>query len=132
MFSAKAVVARRSRPSKSQRLNIRRKNHLARRLGIDLKKLETVARYVRLHYNPTQVREKKDKTSVREIDAPKPLLKGIQRQIHWELLAPLWLPDSIHAYRTGRSNSHGNASTRGAGILLGRGHSSILSEYIAL
>jgi len=61
--------------------------------------LETLAEYVDLHYNPTRPKEKKDRLSLREIDAPKPRLKTIQRAIHVRLLAPLWLPDSVHAYR---------------------------------
>lgn len=84
-------------------LNIRTKNHLAKRLGIKLEILEGFAQYADLHYNPTRRKEKKDRTSVREIDAPKPKLKRIQRQIHVRLLSPLWLPESIHGYRTGHS-----------------------------
>jgi hypothetical protein len=84
-------------------LNIRTLDHLALRLGVRLNVLEEVAKYVPLHYNPTRANEKKDKTSFREIDAPKPLLKKIQRQIHVKLLAPMWLPDIVHGYRARHS-----------------------------
>jgi RNA-directed DNA polymerase len=86
-----------------RQLNIQTKEHLALRLGVDLATLEGVARYLPLHYNPTRVREKKDGKSFREIDAPRYLLKTIQRKIHVKLLAPLWLPDVIHGYRSNRS-----------------------------
>ncbi len=84
-------------------LKIRTKKHLALRLGIELTRLEGVAKYLALHYNPTRVRKKRDGNSFREIDAPRPLLKKIQRRIHVQLLVPLWLPDVIHGYRAKRS-----------------------------
>ena len=83
-------------------LKIRSRHHLAQRIGVPLPILEEVARFVDLHYNPTWVKEKKD-GSGREIDAPKPLLKGIQKQIHANLLSRLWLPHTIHGYRRRRS-----------------------------
>lgn len=39
----------------------------------------------------------------RTIEPPRHLLKHVQRQIHATLLARLWLPDEIHAYRPRRS-----------------------------
>ena len=83
-------------------LNIRSKRHLAQRLRIPIDVLENVAHYAALHYNPTRTRVKKDSKALREIDAPQRLLKRIQREIH-QLLSSLWLPDSIHGYRCGRS-----------------------------
>lgn len=77
--------------------------HLARRLSLPLSKLESVAKFADLLYNPTTPRAKKSGAAPRPIDAPKPRLKAIQRRIHVELLAPLWLPDSIHGYRIDHS-----------------------------
>lgn len=84
-------------------LNIRSRDHLARRLAVPLRVLNQLARHVVWHYNPTRLREKKGGGKPREINAPRPRLKKIQRRINGTLLAGLWLPDSIHAYRTGRS-----------------------------
>src|SRR5262245_11779525 len=92
-----------SSPRTPEFLKLRSPKHLAQRLGFPLSVLEEVAYYTDLHYNPTWVQPKRDGISLREIDAPKPLLKRIQRQIHVELFAPLWLPDFIHGYRARHS-----------------------------
>jgi RNA-directed DNA polymerase len=89
-------------PRPYRHLKIRTREHLAQRVGVPLPVLEEVARFVDLHYNPTWVKQKKD-GSGREIDAPKPLLKHIQKQIHAKLLVRIWLPDPIHGYRRRRS-----------------------------
>ena len=84
-------------------LNIRSLEHLAQRLSCPLEILKNVAEYLALHYDATRLREKSDGGTVREIDAPRSLLKKVQRRINACLLGDLWLPDSIHAYRVGRS-----------------------------
>lgn len=84
-------------------LDIRTLDHLALRLGIELQVLKQVAKHPVWHYHDPWSRQKRDGGSRREINAPRNPLKGIQRRINKVLLADLWLPDSLHAYRAGRS-----------------------------
>jgi RNA-directed DNA polymerase len=84
-------------------LNIHTLEHLARRLAVPLSVLEETATYVDLHYGPSRYLVKKDKISLRTIEAPRAHLKEIQRGIYRNLLANVWVPDSLHAYRKKRS-----------------------------
>ncbi len=98
-------------------LNLRSVRHLARRLRVSLETLEGLVAYHGLQYNPGRHLEKPDGRSVRVIDAPRALLKSVQRKIHSELLAPAWLPDSVHAYRVGRSIRSASVPHEGARFL---------------
>src|SRR6266498_92801 len=84
-------------------LNLRSLQHLALRLNLPLHLLESVAEFLHLHYDQPRSYPKKDGSTGRRIDAPRQLLKRIQRRLNECLLDHLWLPDSIHAYRRGRS-----------------------------
>ena len=85
-----------------RRLDLRTLPHLSRRIDIRLDRLQEVARYVDLHYGERRI-AKRDSDALRTIEAPGKLLKQIQRSINVNVVAPLWLPDSLHAYRVGRS-----------------------------
>jgi RNA-directed DNA polymerase len=95
------------------RLNVRTLDHLARRLAVPLSVLEETATYVDLHYGPSRYLTKKDKASFRTIEAPRAHLKEIQRCIYRNLLAGIWLPDSLHAYRKDHSVISAMAPHRG-------------------
>lgn len=83
-------------------LNIRTLQHLALRLNLPLRILESLAEDTASHYKPLPPVPKKG-GGTRTIEPPRHLLKHVQRQIHATLLARLWLPDEIHAYRPRRS-----------------------------
>jgi len=85
------------------RLDIRSMKHLALRLAFPLEILENVAEFLPLQYDASRSHPKREAGKVRTIDAPRFLLKRIQRRINEKLLQNLWLPDIIHAYRRGRS-----------------------------
>lgn len=112
-----ALRGRRSPEEGRLQLKLRTVEHLARRLGFPREVLESVAQYIDLQYGPSRFHPKRDERSVREIDAPRPLLKRIQRRIHATLLANLWLPDSVHAYRAGRSARSAAAPHAGRAFL---------------
>jgi hypothetical protein len=95
------------------RLDLKTLGHLARRLAVPLDVLEQTAIYADLHYGPSRYLAKKDKTSFRTIEAPRAHLKEIQRNIYRTLLAGVWVPDSLHAYRKGRSVVTAMAPHRG-------------------
>ena len=83
-------------------LNIRTLRHLALRLDLSLQLLESLAEDTASRYKPPRLEPKKGGGS-RTIEPPRLLLKQVQHRIHVNLLAPLWLPDEIHAYRPRRS-----------------------------
>jgi RNA-directed DNA polymerase len=83
-------------------LNIRTLQHLALRLNLPLQVLESLAQDTASHYKPPRPVPKKG-GGTRTIEPPRFLLKYVQRRIHATLLARLWLPDEIHAYRPRRS-----------------------------
>lgn len=83
-------------------LNIRTLRHLAFRLDLPIKLLENLAEDTASRYKPPR-REPKKGGGTRTIEPPRLLLKQVQHRIHVNLLMPMWLPDEIHAYRTGRS-----------------------------
>lgn len=85
-----------------QTLNIRELRHLALRLNLPLEVLERAATYAESNYSAPRFVPKKT-GGTRTIEPPLRLLKRIQRCINRQLLAGLWLPDSIHAYRKHRS-----------------------------
>lgn len=83
-------------------LNIRTLRHLALRLDLPLQLLEDLAGDTASRYKSPR-REAKKGGGTRTIEPPRFLLKQVQQRIHVNLLVSLWLPDEIHAYRTGRS-----------------------------
>jgi RNA-directed DNA polymerase len=98
-------------------LNIRNVRHLAQRLNLPLELLENVVEYLHLHYGESRQIAKKASGQTRSIDAPRPLLKRIQRRINQVLLADLWLPDCLHAYRHTRSTKTAAAPHAGRGFM---------------
>lgn len=105
------VVGNSSQLARRQ-LNIRSLRHLSRRLNVKLEVLEGVAESIGFQYVEARIR-KKDGESLRTINAPGERLMRIQRSINENLLADLWLPDSIHGSRTGRSVVTATAPHRG-------------------
>ncbi len=105
------VIRKSSQPGRRQ-LNIRTLPHLSRRLNVKLEVLEGVAKSIVFQYVETRIR-KKDGESLRTINAPGDRLMRIQRSINENLLDGLWLPDSIHGSRTGRSVVTATAPHRG-------------------
>jgi hypothetical protein len=95
----------RSAPVRStkRRLDIKTLHHLAYRLATPLDILLRTAEYAALHYRESRYVPKKRGSARRTIDAPDPHLKEIQRRIYRRLLAEVWLPDTLHAYRKERS-----------------------------
>jgi RNA-directed DNA polymerase len=83
-------------------LNIRTLRHLSLRLDLPLQLLEDLALDTASRYKPPRPQSKKG-GGTRTIEPPPLALKQVQRQILAKLLARLWLPDVIHAYRPGRS-----------------------------
>ena len=83
-------------------LNIPSLKYLALRLNLPLDVLENVAEFRSLQYDASRSHPKKAGGKVRTIDAPRRLLKTVQRRINENLLSDLWLPDILHAYRRNR------------------------------
>lgn len=98
-------------------LNIRTVQHLAQRLNLPLELLQNVDEYLPLHYGESRQIAKRAAGQTRTIDAPRPLLKRIQRRINQVLLSDLWLPDSLHAYRRARSTKTAAAPHAGRRFL---------------
>lgn len=90
--------------SRRDRLNIKEPDHLAKRLGVELRELnalaESLRRDDRRHYNCWPKR--KPDGTVRDITEPKPRLKAIQRRLN-RILQGVGMPDAVHGGRRGRS-----------------------------
>jgi len=95
-----------------RQLNIRTLPHLSRRLNVRLEILEGLGESIAFQYGEIRI-PKKDGKSLRTINAPRERLVGVQRYINENLLADLWLPESIHGSRTGRSTVTATAAHRG-------------------
>jgi RNA-directed DNA polymerase len=95
-----------------RRLNIRTLPHLSRRLNVRLEILEGLSESIVFQYGDIRI-PKKDGKSYRTINAPRERLIGVQSSINENLLAGLWLPESIHGSRTGRSTVTATAAHRG-------------------
>jgi hypothetical protein len=73
------------------------------RLRVPLQTLADLAADPQHQYGRVRPLPKPDGGAPRPIEPPRRRLKAVQRRIHVELLAPLWLPEPLHAYRGGRS-----------------------------
>lgn len=86
------------------RLNIRDPEHLAKRLGVELRELnalaESLRRNERRHYNCWSKRKPDGRP--RDITEPQPRLKAIQRKLN-NLLQKVGMPEAVHGGRRGRS-----------------------------